>query len=138
MDSLVSEVIIYFDSACFTLDSSLHFGVQADFIFRNDPDFEGGRIHFKDKDHYLPRPSYQQKLNHHGPPPLTIDLKKNLVWSFTSELTQEIFVEEDESKECKNYPNSDYSSHKECDQEYGSRIKLLPYTNFYLEVYATK
>ena len=117
MDSLVSEVIIYFDSACFTLDSSLHFGVQTDFIFRNDTHFEGSRIHFKDKDHYLSRPLYQQKLNHHGPP-LNIDLKKNLLWSFTSELKQEIFVEEDESKECKNYPNSDYSSYNDCDQEY--------------------
>ena len=49
---------------------------------------------------------------------MTIDLKKNLLWSFKSELTQEIFVEEDESKECKNYHNSDYSSYNECDQEY--------------------
>ena len=68
MDSLVSEVIIYFDSACFTLDSSSHFGVQTDFIFRNDTDFELARIHFKDKDHYLSRPLHQQKVNHHGPP----------------------------------------------------------------------
>ena len=117
MDSLVSEVIIYFDRACFTLDSSLDFGVQTDFIFRNDTGFEVARIHFKDKDHYLSRPLYQQKLNHHGPP-LTINLKRNLMKSFTSELTQEIFVEEDESKECKNYPNSNYSSYNECDQEY--------------------
>ena len=49
---------------------------------------------------------------------MTIDLKKNLLWSFKSELTQEIFVEADESKECKNYPNSDYSSYNKCDQEY--------------------
>ena len=91
MDTLVSEVIIYFDRACFTLDSSLHFGVQTDFIFRNDTGFEVARIHFKDKYHYLSRPLYQQKLNHHGPP-LTINLKKNLMKSFTSELTQQIFV----------------------------------------------
>ena len=46
MDSLVSEVIIYFDSTCFSLDSSLHFGVQqTGFIFRNDTHFEGSRIH---------------------------------------------------------------------------------------------
>ena len=51
MDNLVSEVIIYFDRACFTLDSSLHFGVQTDFIFQNDADFESSLIHFKDKDH---------------------------------------------------------------------------------------
>ena len=114
---LVSEVINYFDRACFTLDSSLHFGVQADFIFRNDTDFEGGWTHFKDNDQYLSRPLYQQKLNHHGPP-FTIDLKKNLLWSFKSELTQEIFIEADESNECKNYPNSDYSCYNECDQEY--------------------
>ena len=117
MDNLVSEVIIYFDSACFSLDSSLHFGVQTDFIFRNDADFESSHIHFKDKDHYLSRPLYQQKINYPGTP-LTINLTQNFLKSFTSELKQEIFVEEDKSKECKNYPNSDYSSYNECDQEY--------------------
>ena len=68
MDSLVSEAIIFFDRACFTLDYSLHFGVQTDFVFRNDTGLESALIHFKDKNYYTSRPIYEQKLNHVGPP----------------------------------------------------------------------
>ena len=94
MDSLVSEAIIFFDRACFTLDYSLHFGVQTDFVFRNDTGLESALIHFKDKNYYTSRPIYEQKLNHVGPP-LAVNLNENLLKSFTSELKQEIFVEED-------------------------------------------
>ena len=117
MDSLVSEAIIFFDRACFTLDYSLHFGVQTDFVFRNDTGLESALIHFKDKNYYTSRPIYEQKLNHVGPP-LAVNLNENLLKSFTSELKQEIFVEEDKSKECTNYPNSNHSSYNECDQAY--------------------
>ena len=105
MDNLVSEAIIFFDRACFTLDYSLHFGLQTDFIFRNDTGLDNVLMHFKDKTYYTSRPIYEQKLNHQGAT-LTINLKDNMLRSFTSELKQEVFVEEDMSKDCTNYPNS--------------------------------
>ena len=117
MDSLVSEAIIFFDRACFTLNYSLHFGLQTDFIFRNDTGLEEAMIHFKDKTYYTSRPIYEQKLNHHGPT-LAVNLKENVLKSFTKELKQEVFVEEDKSKDCTNYPNSNHSSYNECDQAY--------------------
>ena len=33
-------------------------------------------------------------------------------------IKKNIFVEEDPSKNCRNYPNSDFASYKECDYEY--------------------
>ena len=117
MDRLVTEVIIYFNTACFSLNASLHFGLQTDFIFRNDTGLKTARIHFKDKNYYTSRPIYESKLNHHGPP-LIVNLEENVLLSFTSELKQEVFVEEDKSKDCRNYPNSNHSSYNECDREY--------------------
>ena len=117
IDRLVTEVIIYFNTACFSLNASLHFGLQTDFIFRNDTGLKTARIHFKDKNYYTSRPIYESKLNHHGPP-LIVNLKENVLLSFTSELKQEVFVEEDKSKDCRNYPNSNHSSYNECDREY--------------------
>ena len=117
IDRLVTEVIIYFNTACFSLNASLHFGLQTDFIFRNDTGLKTARIHFKDKNYYTSRPIYESKLNHHGPP-LIVNLEENVLLSFTSELKQEVFVEEDKSKDCRNYPNSNHSSYNECDREY--------------------
>ena len=125
MDNLVSEAIIFFDRACFTLDYSLHFGLQTDFIFRNDTGLDNVLMHFKDKTYYTSRPIYEQKLNHQGAT-LTINLKENMLRSFTSELKQEVFVEEDKSKDCTNYPNSNHSSYNECDQAY-VRKKISAY-----------
>ena len=33
-------------------------------------------------------------------------------------MTQTINTEEDETKKCKNYPNKDYGSYQECDNNY--------------------
>ena len=37
---------------------------------------------------------------------------------YAVEITENSYLEEDTSKKCRNYPNSEYASYKECDDQY--------------------
>ena len=43
---------------------------------------------------------------------------KNSFTSYTVKIKKNVFVEEDPRKSCKNYPNAEFSSYAECDNQY--------------------
>ena len=45
-------------------------------------------------------------------------MKENLYGTYNLDLSQDVFVEKDPTKNCKVYPNSEYESYGECDQAY--------------------
>ena len=50
--------------------------------------------------------------------PLKIDYLTPKLLKYIVRMEKDVFVEEDPSKGCRNYPNSDFSSYKECDSKY--------------------
>ena len=53
----------------------------------------------------------------------TIRMDKNLLWnSYMVDISQRVYVEEDLSKRCKNYPTAEFLSYKDCDDSFVSGI----------------
>ena len=54
------------------------------------------------------------------------DVKLNLFSTYIVKIKKNVFVEEDRSKNCRNYPNQDFVSYKVCDFQYmKNRVKEL-------------
>ena len=54
------------------------------------------------------------------------DVKLNLFSTYIVKIKKNVFVEEDRTKNCQNYPNEDFVSYKECDFQYmKNRVKEL-------------
>lgn len=64
------------------------------------------------------RPLYQNKIRQMGKPMILEKSKKGLVKDFYVSFRQEIFSEEDETKDCQNYPYKSYISFASCDDAY--------------------
>ena len=47
-----------------------------------------------------------------------LEVNNNIYSSFIVRIKTDVFVEEDPSKNCRNYPNPDFASFKECDSQY--------------------
>ena len=61
-----------------------------------------------------------------GGPPMKLDFQTPKLFKYIVRLKKDVFVEEDTSKGCRNYPNSDFSSYKECDSKFlRDRVKDL-------------
>ena len=53
----------------------------------------------------------------------TIRMNKNLLWkAYMVEISQRVYVEEDPSNRCKNYPTAEFLSYKDCDDSFISGI----------------
>ena len=50
--------------------------------------------------------------------PIKIDYRALKLVKYIARLKKSVFVEEDPSKRCRNYPNSDFASYRECDLKY--------------------
>ena len=48
--------------------------------------------------------------------PVIPKAKKDTI--YIVEISENIYLEEDESKNCQNYPNADYANYKDCDDQY--------------------
>ena len=61
-------------------------------------------------------------------------LPKNLTWASYIVKTQEVvYVEEDGSKDCKNYPNSEFQSYGDCEEQSIPHICHFWYTTTFVE-----
>ena len=61
-----------------------------------------------------------------GGPPMKLDFQTPKLFKYIVRMKKDVFVEEDPSKGCRNYPNSDFFSYKECDSKYlRDRVKEL-------------
>ena len=45
-------------------------------------------------------------------------VKKGKFRKYAVEISKNVYLEEDKSKNCQNYPNPDFGSYKECDEQY--------------------
>ena len=59
-----------------------------------------------------------------------IILEKSTINKYAVEISGNSYLEEDKSKKCRNYPNTEYASYKECDDQYMrnicDRVGLVP------------
>ena len=84
-------------------------------------------INIEDRFHDLDRSNRFAKLSQSGPQIQIENLgQKCSNKKFLVEFKQTKYVEEDKSKDCTNYPNSNHSSYNECDQAY-VRQKISAY-----------
>ena len=74
-------------------------------------------FYVEDKKHQSRRPLMSNRLAYKGPP-VTIHLHKPKAIRMIYSIRQFIDSEEDKQKKCRNYPNKDFVSFKECDEHF--------------------
>jgi hypothetical protein len=87
-----------------------------EFVFKNSDEYSV-EVQIDDKTGDTHRPLFMNKIRQKGSP---VKLKKNESFrnNYFVTISQEIFSEDDQSKECKNYPNEMFESYNECDEAY--------------------
>ena len=59
-----------------------------------------------------------------------ISVQAGQIRKYAAEISKNVYLEEDKSKNCKNYPNSEFASYMKCDEQYMRSIcdslKLAP------------
>ena len=104
---------------CYTLDISNHTGVgliQTIYFYFKSPNRETVKIFAQGKGGIqTSRDVYDNMLLASGD---AIATTPGSLTKYVLKISQNIFVEEDESKNCRNYPNEDFDSYANCDDNY--------------------
>ena len=102
---------------CWTLDTSNHTSSFIRFVFNQDPAYYA-QINIEDKLPSLKRADAFAKFTYDGPIIVNSDQK---FLGFALEIDQEIFDEKDEKVGCRHYPNEEFFSYNDCDQNFTHR-----------------
>ena len=147
IDSIVVETWVnYFDN-CVTVDFLKNDVIRAEgianiFVYIFDQtfhsDFTSVEIIPVDRNLFTDRNLKNTRLYYFGPnivmakdaPPRSSD-------DYILELKQDIFVENDASKNCVNYPNADYDSYNDCDKNFTLRKLAEHYGPDLVPIWAT-
>ena len=81
-------------------------------------DLEKHEIHVNFKGHTL---DCRRNINEHSFDSMGDDIiiqHENMTKSFLVEIAQRQYVEEDPTNDCRNYPNQEYASYEECDNQF--------------------
>ena len=75
-------------------------------------------------------------LSYNGPDIRNLDLSVKRFFKVILRISQNIFVERDERKKCRNYPNANFDSYKDCDEhflyrEMKNKYNVIPFWTAY-------
>ena len=84
------------------------------------------------------RAKKKNKFGNSGSEIFLEDKADSLYKYYAVQFHQTIFVEEDPSKECTEYPNNDYKSYAECDADFVQKFLKLSVPAGFLPVWATE
>ena len=123
INNLVEQSRHYYDNFCFTLRTDiLSFGSGLFVSFQEKLDIDEAELRFDDSNLFSGRQLLQNNINHLGGIK-TITYAKNSTKSpsitFGMEIKQDVYDEKDLTKSCSIYPNTQFNSYKECDQQFG-------------------
>ena len=119
IDDLVEEGNHYVSGYCFTMKSEFMLKTSSvEITFVNNASLEV-EILLKDAGIFTKRTILEHSTNYKGAKAGTkFEAQDNKVKDFIVEVSQEVFAEEDVTKNCSLYPNKRHSSYGQCDTEY--------------------
>ena len=91
----------------------------------------GVSFYFEDKNKALRRKQKSNMLAYSGPAFQNLDLNHPTKMRGIFKISQSISSEEETNKKCRNYPNKNYKSYQECDEQYlqdifKKKFKIMP------------
>ena len=124
-------------TSCQTLDILDYFDLSSNTplqIFINVAKVEnfGVSFYFEDRNTGLKRKQKSNMLAYNGPKLHNYILNEPMKYKIIFKFFQNIHLQDDPAQNCKNYPNSDDKSYKECDQKYlydqfKNYYKIMPF-----------
>ena len=130
--NLVSLKRVNYPHNCYTLDLSSvaelrHESIKTIFISFKSGNIEKVQISLKGRTLASNREIYDNTFHTKGD---TISATPGRLNKYAVEISKTVYLEEDEGKKCRNYPNSEYASYMECDDRYMrnicAKIQLVP------------
>ena len=86
---------------------------------------------FEERNKVLSRPLITSRLAYTGPSIQSENLSRKIIHQSIHSISQEIDSELDEDKNCRNYPFENFSSYKDCDDEFVQqeikKFDLIPF-----------
>ena len=117
INSMVASARQFYAKYCFTLKPKAV--LKADplniFLQPNLPFYEI-EVKLSDINLYSGRQIVAHAMNHQGDRIATTNLQTQRIKLYYVELSQEVYVEEDPTKNCTNYPNSEHETYNDCDR----------------------
>ena len=119
INNMVRSEKAFYSKYCFTMKSKVFLASTIYIKLKANHLVNEINIQFEDANLFTGRHISQHNLNYKGDKiGITGNQSKNVLKVYDMEMNEEIFVEEDRSKNCANYPTRDYESYNECDKQY--------------------
>ena len=117
INSLVESARVFYAEYCFTLKpNTLSNAESVTIVMQPNLMFQEIQIKLSDINLYSGRHIVAHSLNHRGDQISTKALQQNILKIFYVELSQEVYVKDDPTKNCTNYPNSEHMTYNDCDR----------------------
>ena len=116
LNSLVVSSGPFYAAYCFTIKLEM----SSEFFITFKPSNEISKVHivFKDTEKLLGRGVSEQDLAYIGGRDIEILRNATVMKMFDIEISQNVYVEEDKTKNCRNYPTSEYETYDACDKAF--------------------
>ena len=118
INALVESARQYYAEFCFTLKPKTLSEVSTvNIILKPNLIFNELEVRLSDVNLHSGRHIVAHGMSHKGNRIVINNSQKNITPLFYIEMSQEIYVKEDTSKNCTNYPNNEYETYNKCDRK---------------------
>ena len=89
-------------------------------------------VYMQERNKALTRRMLKSNLLSYSGPTESLDLGESILYKEIVSISQNIFSEKDKMKKCRNYPNEDYESYRQCDEQFvykdmKTKYQLMPF-----------
>ena len=116
VNAFTMESRAYFSQWCFSLNTTII--PFSTFSIQPSSQVKEIEIQFDNKDLASRRQILVHNMNHEGAM-MKYQNSSRALYMYTVELFEEVFIKEDLTKNCTDYPNAQYNSYKDCDLSFG-------------------
>ena len=132
-----------YPGGCQSIDFTDYFNLTGEnipmqiYFYLEETEAIGAQIFIEERNKALAKRTLASSmLSYHGPDIRNPDLSVKRFFKSIIRVSQNIFIEEDESKKCRNYPNSNFDSYRDCDEQFlyreiKSKYNVVPFWTAY-------
>ena len=129
--SAVESARIFLSEFCFTLKQNFFVGAEALVVnLQANLTFQEIEIKLNDISLYSGRHILAHSMNHKGDRMFIKSSGQDLMRTYFVDISQEVYVEEDSTKNCVNYPTNKFDSYHNCDSQTGQNLPQKSHLTF--------
>ena len=118
INSAVESARIFLSEFCFTLRQNFFLGAETLVVYlQTNLTFQEIEIKLNDISLYSGRRILAHSMNHKGDRMFIKSSEQNLVKTYYVDISQEVYAEEDSTKNCVNYPTNEFETYHNCDSK---------------------